>query len=289
MKKYAALIIDLKKSRSYKQLDRIEIQNFIKYVIESLNEIFCKSIAFNVIFSAGDEVQGLFDSPEAAYLFFRLFSMLISPVEIRAGIGVGDWDIKIDSANSNEQDGPAYHNARYAIDNVEDSLGYSVLLYSKNENDIYINSLINTATLLVNNQSEYQNALFMLTELIFPIELNSTINIDKLKNIRHLIARKNNMRYYSNWKSSRSIKAYPLILTEKLELECNPINAIQDETFFYVSSGKIKGLSVKLAKILGTSRQSIEKSIKSGNIFQARNYTIAALKLMNKYVTGDEI
>ena len=50
-----------------------------------------KAIKFDVIFSAGDEIQGLFYSSEAAYLYFRLFNMLIYPVEVGAGIGVGEW------------------------------------------------------------------------------------------------------------------------------------------------------------------------------------------------------
>ena len=59
-----------------------------------------------VEFSAGDEVQGLLSSPEAAFLYFRMFSMLISPVKMRAGIGVGEWNIKIENASTTPRMAP---------------------------------------------------------------------------------------------------------------------------------------------------------------------------------------
>jgi hypothetical protein len=131
MKNYTVLIMDLKKSRSYSVEDRNSIQKYIVTVIKKLNEVFSSSLARDVEFSAGDEIQGLFISTESAYLYFRMFYMLISPVEIKAGIGIGEWNIKIENASTTAQDGPAYHNARNAIENVKDSLGHSVLLYSE--------------------------------------------------------------------------------------------------------------------------------------------------------------
>lgn len=289
MKNYSALIIDLKKSRAYNRIDRTDIQNHIKNSVSVLNKVFDNGLELDVVFSAGDEVQGLFSSPMTAYLYFRLFNMLISPVEIRAGIGVGEWDVRIESNISNEQDGSAYHNARYAIENVEDSLGYCVLVFSKNKKDIYVNSAINTATTLVNNQSEYQNELYLLSELMYPIDINNTLRLNSFLELSDLIAQKNRIGYYRSRKSGRNIRSYPLTAVQNdLNFECNPINALADEPQFYISSGKIKGLPAKLAKILGTSRQSIEKSIKAGNIYQARNSAITALKLMDKYNVEDK-
>lgn len=128
MKKYSALIIDLINSRSYVDSDRVDIQKYLIKVIASLNKVFEDGLELDVVFSGGDEVQGLFSSPQAAYLYVRLFDMLVSPVGIRAGIGVGEWNVQIDDAMSTEQDGTAYHNARYAIEHVEDALGYRMLV-----------------------------------------------------------------------------------------------------------------------------------------------------------------
>ncbi|MCC9295952.1 SatD family protein [Clostridium sp. WLY-B-L2] len=287
MKKYSALIIDLKKSRSYEHFDRINLQNYIKNTILILNKIFANVLELNVVFSAGDEVQGLFSSPQAAYLYLRLFNMLIFPVEIRAGIGVGEWSVRIDSGISTEQDGSAYHNARYAINNVEDSLGYSILLFSKSQNDIYINSAISTAAILVKNQSQYQNELFLLSELMYPIDINGALKFNNFEELNSLIAQKNQIGYYVRWKSSRNIQKYPLSVPMDFSFGCNPINALADEEQFYVSSGKVKGLPAKLAKLLGTSRQNMDKSIRAGNIYQARNSAIVALKLMNQYISEE--
>ena len=105
---YAALIIDLKKSRSYTKEDRNHIQYYIMDVIHLLNRLYRRELVREVDFSAGDEVQGLFSSPEAAYLYYRMLSMWLHPVEIRAGIGVGGWDVQLDSKGTTGQDGPAF-------------------------------------------------------------------------------------------------------------------------------------------------------------------------------------
>ena len=286
MKKYSTLIIDLKKSRSYRHADRIDIQNYIKNIISVLNKVFENVLELKVVFSAGDEIQGLFSSSQSAYLYFRLFNMLISPVEIRAGIGVGEWSVKIESGSSTEQDGPAYYNARHAIENVDDQLGYSLLLFSGSSDDIYINSAINSAMVFLNNQSEYQNELSLLTELMYPIEIDGAIIKQYIGELIPLIAQKNSMRYYEKWYSSRSI-ANNSFLQKNIDIECNLVNALTEEKQFYVSLGKVKGLPSKLAKIMGTSRQNIDKSIKAGNIYQERNATIAALKLMSKIMPED--
>lgn len=284
MENYTALLIDLKKSRSYSIVDRNSIQNYINTVIQKLNEIFLNSLAKNVEFSAGDEVQGLFFSPEAAYLYFRMFSMLISPVEIRAGIGVGEWNVQIDNASSTAQDGPAYHNARNAIENVKDALGYSVLLYSATKIDLYLNAVINSSFALTKNHSEYQNELMLLSELLYPIDYRQVINCSKIGMISNLLTSKNKLEYYSYYKKSKLVKRYPFDEIELMYFEPNPIDAAIDESTFYVSSGKKRGMTTQLSEILNVSRQSIEKSFRTANIFEARNSTIVALKFMDKYL-----
>lgn len=71
---YTALIIDLKKSRRYTKDDRNHIQHYIMDDFHLLNGLYCTELVREVDFSAGDEVQGLFSSPEAAYLYYRMLS-----------------------------------------------------------------------------------------------------------------------------------------------------------------------------------------------------------------------
>ena len=286
MESYVALIIDLKKSRSYSVNDRTAIQNFIITVTHELNQIFRHSITRDVKFSAGDEVQGLFMSPEAAYLYFRLFNMLIFPVEIRAGIGVGEWNIKVENAGATAQDGPAYYNARRAIKETNDAQGYSVLLYSGNENDIFINSAISISFTLTNNHSSYQNELALLAEMLYPINAHNVLDAGKMHLLAKLVSAKNKLNYYTTIKQSKSVKKYPFDATGHINLASSPIDAINDENTFYIIGGKKRGLPTQLANIFGISRQSIEKTFKSANIYAARNFTIVALKLINKYLSG---
>ena len=112
-------MVDLKNSRSYDIQDRNNIQNSILSSINILNKIFKNSIEKEVEFSAGDEIQGLFISPQSAYLYYRLFSMLIFPIQIHTGIGFGTWDIRVENESSTAQDGTVYHNARKAIDEAK--------------------------------------------------------------------------------------------------------------------------------------------------------------------------
>ena len=262
LKKYSVLMVDLKSSRSYNIQDRNNIQNSILSSINILNKIFKNSIEKEVEFSAGDEIQGLFISPQSAYLYYRFFSMLIFPIQTHTGIGFGTWDIKVDSASSTAQDGTVYHYARKAIDEAKKSLEYSVLFYSKNKNDIIINSLINSNNLLAEKQSKYQNNLMLLAEILYPITNGDIFEYEELKGLLKFI---------------QFEKKENLIIDIKY-----PIISIQlEKESFYVTEGKKRGLSTQISKLLGVSRQSIEKAVKTGNIYELRNLTIAVLKAMD--------
>ena len=71
-REYAALMIDLKGSQKYPDDQRREIQIYWNKIVNILNKIFRQDMAFKVNFSGGDQVQGLFYTPEAAYLYYRL-------------------------------------------------------------------------------------------------------------------------------------------------------------------------------------------------------------------------
>ena len=262
LKKYSVLMVDLKNSRSYDIQDRNNIQNSILSSINILNKIFKNSIEKEVKFSAGDEIQGLFISPQSAYLYYRLFSMLIFPIQIHTGIGFGTWDIRVENESSTAQDGTVYHNARKAIDEAKKSLEYSVLFYSKSKNDIIVNSLINSNNLLTIKQSKYQNNLMLLAEILYPITNGDIIEYEKLKELLKFIQfeKKENLIIDIE---------YPIISTQL------------EKQSFYITEGKKRGLSTQISKLLGVSRQSVEKSIKIGDIYELRNLTIAVLKAMD--------
>lgn len=280
MVKYTALIMDLKKSRKYCIKNRNEIQDYIFHVIDVLNKVFGKSLEKDVFFSAGDELQGLFSSVEASYLYFRLFSMLVSPVEIRAGIGVGEWNIIVEDAGSTAQDGPAYHNARYAINATEESLGYSVLLLSGGKNDIIINSLLNSTAVIINKQSEYQNQVMLLSELLYPINSYEIIDVSKLKDVIELIAHKTFVSSSNLYKFSNNYRQPLFHRISTLNFESKPIDVTKNTDMFFVTEGKVRGLPIQLSEIIGVTRQSIDKTIKVANIYEARNLAVTTLKFL---------
>lgn len=283
MKKYTALIIDLKGSKKYQIKMRNEIQEYIMRVVEKMNIIFKESMEREVEFSAGDEIQGLFSSVKSAYLYFRMFSMLVSPIEIRAGIGVGAWDVVVKDAGTTAQDGRAYHNARRAIEAVEESKGYSVLMCSENSSDMVVNSLLNSTALIINRQSDYQNEIMLLSELLYPINLDGIVNAFKLREIIELLRFKNDfLRYeytFSKPGSSRGRResAFCKLNYYDIEIECKPINIMVEATSFFVDEGRVRGLALQLSQLLAVSRQSIEKTVKSGLIYEARNLAITTL------------
>ena len=254
-------MVDLKNSRSYDIQDRNNIQNSILSSINILNKIFKNSIEKEVEFSAGDEIQGLFISSQSAYLYYRLFSMLIFPIQTHTGIGFGTWDIRVENESSTAQDGTVYHNARKAIDEAKKSLEYSVLFYSKSKNDIIVNSLINSNNLLTIKQSKYQNNLMLLAEILYPITNGDIFEYEKLKEL---------LKFIQFEKKENLIidVEYPIISTQ-----------LEKESFFIIE-GKKRGLSTQISKLLGVSRQSVEKAIKTGNIYELRNLTISILKAM---------
>ena len=281
-KNYAALIIDLKKSRSYTKEDRNNIQYYVMDILHLLNRLYHKELVREVDFSAGDEVQGLFSSPEAAYLYYRMLSLWMHPIEIRAGIGVGGWDVQLDNKGTTGQDGPSYHNARYAIENADDSEGYPILFFSGNRSDVTINTIIGGAASILAKQSIYQNQIMLITELLFPIcnHYGRTFDYDVLHEVENFFYKKCQLAYEME-KISRPL---PLNrLTHRLVEIFNPINVedVLAETKFYITSGKQRGIPTKLAGIMEISRQTIEKTIKAGNIYTARNMAIAAITEMS--------
>lgn len=283
MNRYAALIMDLKASRKYSLKNRNDIQDYIYHVISVLNFAFKRALEKDVFFSAGDELQGLFSHVEASYLYFRLFSMLIAPVSLRAGIGVGNWDVIVKDAGTTAQDGSAYHNARYAINATEDSLGYSILLFSGRKSDIIVNSLLNSTALIINKQSEYQNQVMLLSELLYPINAYEIIDIDILKDIVDLMSHRSETISFGYQKNNKNQRKPLFLKLRYRDFDSKSIDAIETKGSFFVTEGKVRGLPIQLSEIMGVTRQSANKTIKSANIYEARNLAVATIKYLEQF------
>ncbi|MBP3701449.1 MAG: hypothetical protein J6I64_06140, partial [Lachnospiraceae bacterium] len=59
-----------------------------------------------------------------------------------------------------------------------------------------------------------------------------------------------------------------------------PVKVDRKESMLCVTSGRQRGVPVNLSSALNISRQSVEKTIKTANLYVARNMSITALKVM---------
>lgn len=112
---YSALMVDIRDSRSLDEDQRENAQRALIKAVSEVNDIYASSLVKNMMFSAGDEVQGLFADMQNAVLAYRYISLAMLPIGVRGGVGVGGWETRVDSGLSTEQDGDAYHKARAAV------------------------------------------------------------------------------------------------------------------------------------------------------------------------------
>ena len=287
MRKYAVLTIDLKNSKKYASSQRQCIQKYIYEILISLNRLFISDVEKQVDFSGGDELQGLFYSPESAYLFYRFLLLFLNPVKIRAGIGVGTWDVKMSELGTAAQDGKVYHNARYAIEHA-DKAGSTILICSENEVDLTINVMMATVGSFVLNMTTNQNQLALFAELLTPICLNINSNLKLSKEIvSDLLFKKNEFDKIFNKNKNKTIldklndadwENYSGKVENSSELF---IRQIEDKNYF-ITNGKVRGLPTEIANILSVSRFNIETSLNSGNTYLARNIVLVLLNEMRK-------
>lgn len=276
---YAALMIDLKASRKYNDQDRNAIQQYWSSATKILNRMFRKTMKYEVDITSGDQIQGLFYRPEAAYLYYRLISVCLHPIQTHAGIGVGTCNIQLSHKNSGGQDGEAYHAAKNASDQADADVGYPIILLSHTEHDRIINSVIGTASMMALRHSANQNQLFLLTELIFPLPCDG-IDMSHSEDLMELIRLKRDFdRAYGEPQKSRM----PLDrLPEALDASPAKRPFKPKTPSFFVTAGKGRGIPQELSDLLGISRQSIDTTLKNADIFHIRNMAIAAMEEMQK-------
>lgn len=281
MRNYVSLIMDIEKSRTYATEDRIELQNYMSYCIAMLNELFRENIEHDVTFSAGDELQGLFNDTTGAVMYFRMFEMLLKPVKLRAGIGVGEWTIKIDNGSSTQQDGPAYHKARRAIEEVYSNTFHNVRICS-DKDDVMANHLINASRTLKNQQIYMQNIVLVILELLCPFVKWGT-NAGKYQIVRELLEIKFEYRIgrtrHSYLRKERFMENERLYLSEMPFLKPIYIDGTIEEVEEHIV---VKNISFIISEILGCSRQNVDNILKRGNSYKIRELDYMALQYIER-------
>lgn len=283
MENYVSLIMDVEKSRMYPIDQRNSMQKYMNRYIDCLNDLFRNDIKYRVTFSAGDELQGMFFDVTAAVLFFRLFEMLMKPVKIRAGIGVGEWTVKVEEGLSTQQDGPVYHRARQAIEEASKMQLQNVRICSEKD-DILVNHLINASNVLKAQQIYMQNIVLVILELLYPFaavgtEISGEEIAKELLDIKleYMIA----MRKYNkaggyrqeSFHMGEDMVVSPIAIDGKI---IEPENVIVK-----------KNTAFMISRILGSTRQNVDSIMRRGNAYKIRELDFIALQYVEKTYGGD--
>ena len=288
MHNYVSLIIDIEKSRKYKIDDRNEIQNHISYYVNRLNVLFSENIEHLVTFSAGDELQGLFKDVTTAVMYFRLFEILISPANVRGGIGVGEWTVKVEGGLSTQQDGPAYHRARNAIEEVQKMQLQNVRICSSGD-DMLANHLINSSISLKRQQIYMQNIVLVILELVYPF-VTKKRELTNYDIVHELLSMKFE---YKLGTSGHSKVRVDKNLSEKAYMNTHEMPMLNS----IIIDGKIieaedailiKNTASTISDILGCSRQNVDSIIRRGNGNKIRELDFIALQYVERTYGGKE-
>lgn len=283
MVNYVSLIIDVEKSKKYSVEDRNVMQYYLDKCINNLNYLYGEDIQCEVTFSAGDELQGLFNNVVTAISYFRILELLMKPVKLRAGIGVGEWTVKMEGGLSTQQDGPAYHRARQAIKEVYGKKLQNIRICSE-ENDVLANHLINASLPLKRQQIYMQNIVQVLLELLFPI-------VPEFANLDHIDVVSELLQIKFEYKLGLRHSAKSNILMERgfLDLyhipKASPIyidGKILDEESVIIK----KNTASIIANVLQCSRQNVDNIMRRGNANKIRELDYVALQYVETVYGG---
>lgn len=275
---YTVLMVDIRKSRQYQQRERQELQNFCLKAVELLNGIFAEALVKNVEFSAGDELQGLFKRMDAAFLYLRLFRMLLWDVDVYAGIGHGDWTVQVVGRGTTFQDGPAYHHARKALEACKKAKDYSLVVCTDAGLDGMSSALLNSLFSLNERLTLYQSELWILLEILWPVGDPLLLNESHIRNMVDLMNDKYTLSiFYKEGQRSifKTIKGNGMFIL--------PVQKRKDDVLM---PGHLHGAVSKLTELTGLQQQSIDKALKKSNIFVERNTAFALVEYLQRELKG---
>ena len=141
---YLALIADVIDSKMVQE--RFDLQKQLEKTLQTMNELFGEFLASNFTLTLGDEFQGLLKVDAPVFQMIDTLRSLLTPTQLRFGIGLGEIVTDIDPLQSIGADGPAYWNARAAINLVhqKNDYGNTQIYFSsgKEKQDFFVNALI---------------------------------------------------------------------------------------------------------------------------------------------------
>ena len=141
---YLALIADVIDSKMVQE--RFDLQKQVEITLQKMNELFGDYLASRFTLTLGDEFQALLKVDAPVFQIIDTLRSELTPTQLRFGIGLGEIVTAIDPLQSVGADGPAYWNARAAINFVHQKNDYgSTQIYfssGKENQDFFVNALI---------------------------------------------------------------------------------------------------------------------------------------------------
>ena len=141
---YLALIADVIDSKMVQE--RFNLQKQLEKTLRKMNELFGDYLASCFTLTLGDEFQALLKVDAPVFQIIDTLRSELSPTQLRFGIGLGEIATAIDPLQSIGADGPAYWNARAAINLVHQKNDYAntqIYFSSGNDSkDLLVNALI---------------------------------------------------------------------------------------------------------------------------------------------------
>ena len=141
---YLALIADVIDSKMVQE--RFNLQKQLEKTLRKMNELFGEYLASCFTLTLGDEFQALLKVDAPVFQIIDTLRSELSPTQLRFGIGLGEIATAIDPLQSIGADGPAYWNARAAINLVhqKNDYGNTQIYFSSGEEspNSFVNALI---------------------------------------------------------------------------------------------------------------------------------------------------
>lgn len=141
---YLALIADVIDSKMVQE--RFDLQKQVEKTLQKMNELFGDYLVSRFTLTLGDEFQALLKVGAPIFQIIDTLRSELTPTQLRFGIGLGEIVTAIDPLQSVGADGPAYWNARAAINFVhqKNDYGNTQIYFSsgKENQDFFVNALI---------------------------------------------------------------------------------------------------------------------------------------------------
>ena len=160
---YLALIADVIDSKMVQE--RLDLQKQVGKTLQKMNELFGDYMASRFTLTLGDEFQALLKVDAPIFQIIDTLRSELTPTQLRFGIGLGEIVTAIDPLQSVGADGPAYWNARAAINFVhqKNDYGNTQIYFSsgKENQDYFVNALIASGEAIRSGWRESQEEILL--------------------------------------------------------------------------------------------------------------------------------